>query len=352
MVASELAASFIYEWLPWIKSCVWTEAPVDNTALLQLRRAACEAFVMQLGLPASYYVYAHVPFLACLDGDKRHKHVLTMLSKPRSQKETYQQFRVRKLRELLAKEAPHLLTPEPCSQKPVQTQAQLDAAIAMQEHVLTGLPHSAGGRAAAVERLAQLKLQRSYYTRREEVQSVLDAFEEREGHDYFAFCLWREAQTDPAFCCVTALNWLPWSANCPEMNMAVEHLNGTIKRFLAALIARHRTDWELLCKGATILNRMAQAVQECGNGEAGLWHIQRSLEKLTCTLEILSEEEGKELILQYVFNRWRPYEHKDERGNVPEDPGRMGHEEHDAAKKKFHEMKATGGKHIPSSKWT
>lgn len=350
MNSAELAAAFIYKWLPWIKSKVWTHRTEDKTTLLQMRRAACEELVMKLQLPPSYFVYLHVPFLAALDGDKRHKHVLMELSRPRD-REGYAQFKQRKLQELLTREQLWPLPPVLCTEQPQESRAQLNTQIAMFDLVLSNRP-SAAQRAEAEASREAAKAKLTYWTREQIIDDVLEQYKQREGHGYYAYCLWCEAQVNPAFCCVTALNWLPWSANSPEINQVAEHMVGTLSNFGHQIIADHRTDFKLLKQGKTILGYIAAAVEQRGNGPDGLWHIQRSLEKLPCTLELLAKDAGTECQLQYIFQRWRPYRHANEEGETEPDPGRTGHPVHDSKKRSVHTVKATGGKWISERRWT
>lgn len=321
----------------------------DSQSRLQLRRAACEEHVMAMGLDPCFYVNVHCPVMLVWDGDKRHKHAFQQLAQPRHV--DFLEWQQQTIDELMAEQRPDISKPA-LTIEPAAGEAHVTQSINQLEIILPGIPHDSGSYAHVQEHLQDLRRCAEYWQYRAQEKQVLQQFEAEHGHSYIQFKVWERAQQDPDWVCLTALNLMPWVANSPEFNMPAEHPGHTIKTHVRSRISANRLNYPLLSKGSALIGFVEEAIQTKLNGDAGTWHIKRSIEKLPCTLAMLSHDEGEELEVQYIFERWRNYEAKEENGPLPEDPGRLGHPVHDAGKQSIHKVIATGGKWIPKRKWT
>ena len=94
--------------------------------------------------------------------------------------------------------------------------------------------------------------------------------------------------------------FMPLVQVTPDIHMPVEHMVRTLKYAVKqqALLHMHS---DVLFYARTWQVWLEEAVQERGNGERGLHHIKRSIEKQEWVCRILCAAEGEEVAVHYVF---------------------------------------------------
>lgn len=307
-VASELAAIFCHSVLPTLQKH-YIQDPT-NAKQKEAYAAKCKALAAKLKLPEADWPRITMPFFVSLDWDTRHTWVRQVLATPR------------------------------------QTERQLETFYREALETATGGPQSAAA-APAVDSGVRDADNRggmsAHMTRNKQLQDTRNAqradFKQQYGYDCELYAAWERALMLPStWGTLIPQQFMPLYKICPDIHSPVEHMVGTIKLHVReALLAMDLTQ-AALWRGLTYQELLVQAVQVRGNGEAGRYHISRSVEKQPLICQILAAEEDETLELQYTFGKKK----MDKRKNKAKSSKR----------KTVHEVKGTAGRWIKDSKWT
>lgn len=183
---------------------------------------------------------------------------------------------------------------------------------------------------AATQYINELSVQ---VGRERRVQALLEKYKrESGGTGFWEEHMWLLALEQHGWVCLLPQQFMPLSENSGDLHCPPEHMVGTTKH----TVREHLLDMELsdpaLWKGLTYQDLIDQVVHERGNGERGLKHIRRSVEKWPHVAAILAAEKTETLQLRYTFGDGG----SNERGG----------------KREVHEVQGTAGEWIPDTKWT
>ena len=343
-VASELTAMFELAIFPWIRS-FYTKPELHNGKDFE---TLCKEYCAARGMPESMWVQIDCPCNFVIDNDPRHALMRQYMAVPRDPqlREQKQQW-LSALRDAQAQCSQAEPAPPPAKRAATVPEATAHASEQDACHAVLQRDTS-----AAPAELLHARTQLASVTRE---QATLARYKEQHGVDYYQHCMWKMAAADKRYCRILPQQFADHPPNSPEMNSPAEHMVYTIKWTTTSDIKKIRCDFEKLKRGVTYQEMIERAVAERGNGDAGRWHIMRSVEKLECIHKILAADAGAEVTVQYIFKRWAPHEHPDkveENPAVHKDHGRHGHPEFDKNKRSVHEMRGTAGGYIRDRRFT
>lgn len=155
-------------------------------------------------------------------------------------------------------------------------------------------------------------------------------------HDKARECSWVQDQlhalslSKPGMICLVPQQVMPLAEVTPDIHCVIEHLVGTVKRFVHDRLLDFDVPDEALDKGVTYQGWLEEAVRERGNGERGRHHVRRSIAKQKCICEILRTPHGEEIEVEFLFDS------TNNAGN----------------RRTKHTVRGTGGAWIADSKWT
>lgn len=284
IVASEMAAMFEFAILPKVRS--YYAAP--NTPQFEQQ---CKDFGAQIGLPARDWPLVHVPAFLSIDNATIHAHMRKLIAAPRVPPSRLEADRRAVLGQLVgelpAQIEPRFTDPQPAPQPPPLPRA-------------ANLTDPTTHRELAQYRRAQLEAQLED-TRQRRLQQELEQRRRADPRaDPWDLYLWREAQWRPGMRCILLEQWQPLSKVSPELHCTVEHMVGTSKRFVKEGVLNWDQSDAALLKGVTYQQLVLQAVEQRGNGPAGLKHIRGSVRKLPVIARILAAERGAPLVIRYA----------------------------------------------------
>ena len=219
------------------------------------------------------------------------------------------------------------------------------AAFDDQTFIIHGLPNNTATPASApppaafnlfdalepAERLLQL----SHVSRLQQAENIVsertryrDEFFARTACDMILAARWKPSLSNNNFITVLAQQFMPLSKISPDIHSPAEHMVGTIKNTVKALLLACDFGDVELWKGRTYQRFINEAVATRGNGNAGQHHIGKSVQKQEIICKILATDEGKAFPVHYVFGK----------------PGEK--------KRKVHTVHGTAGGWIKATGWT
>lgn len=292
MVSSELAAMFDCIVIPTLLKHYEPDTKPRRFKKL------CEEFAQRIGLPREEWPRVTFPAAISFDNDKRHPHIRKTMLTPRFTDEELETKRKQAIAEHFKLEAPN------------KRQRGAGVSTASFGYQLCG---------AAMRQRA--------------VNEALARYRAQHGVDFWEECKWELARQQPeGWVCLLPQQIMPLCENSADLHCPVEHMVGTVKGGVRTELLDMDMNDAALWKGATYQRLIGQVVQLRGNGERGLKHIQRSVEKWPHVAAILAADKSEKLHLRYVFG----------------DGGRNPN----GKKCEVHEVWGTAGEWIRDTRWT
>lgn len=302
-VSSELAAMFTYDVLPTLQKHYYDEH--DPELGWEQYQQQCTEFAKKIGLPPEERYKITIPCFISLDWAATHTWVRQFIAMAGRSGDALAEVRDEILTLHVGRPSSTLNRPE---KKPTGAANLRDL-----------LPKADRDLARSLQGHEQVNDSREHYRRR----FIRDC-----GYDPVQKALCDKARSDPAFITIIPEQIMPLSKVSPDIHSPVEHMVGTIKRYVKREVLEADLNDSELWKGRTYQKYVNDAVSLRGNGEDGRKHISKSVEKQKIICQILAEKAGTKFMVDYVFGG----------------PGQK--------KQKRHEVEGTAGAWIRSTKWT
>lgn len=255
----------------------------------------CRRFADKLGLPKEQWARVTLPFFISLDHDTRHCHVRKTLLTPRYSLAAIESER----RKAIANHFEVPAAKRPCASASQLEQGRQLLANAAQE---------------------------------QQVLHQLQAYAVQYGVDFWQLRMWELALTQPGWCCLLPQQYMPLSKVSPDLHCVVEHMVGTVKHGVREELLDMDLNDESMWVGSTYQVVIDKVVSSRGQGERGVHHVSRSVEKWPHVAAILAADQNEVLTLKYVFGD--------------------GGENESGRKTCEHEVRGTAGDYIRDTKWT
>lgn len=304
-VSSELAAMFSHVVLPTLQRHYYDEHNPNWRMDYQKR---CYNFAKDMGLPENQRHKITLPCYISMDWDTKHTWVRQFIAMPGRSASARAEVEDNAFDLHLGTSS---ATPRPLS--------STDAATNLFESL------DPPSRAAHLDKAARLHQQQDVNDRRRHHQRQ---FEETCGHNMVDIALCCKATFDSDFVTIIPQQIMPLSKVSPDIHSPVEHMVGTIKRYVKDCLLDSDLNDTALWKGRTYQDFVNAAVMSRGNGPDGIRHVSKSVEKQKIICEILAADAGHKFNVQYTFG----------------DPG--------PRKKTEHQVEGTAGGWIRVTKWT
>ena len=250
----------------------------------------CREFAQRIGLPRREWYRVTFPAFISLDHDSRHPHLRKLLLTPRF---TATQEEQRRLLEIS------------------------NAFNVPTQRVRTG---------TTAQRLA-VGIQQQV-----KMQEVLAKYKRDHDVDFWDERKWQLSLTEPGWTCVLAQQYMPLSPVSADLHCPPEHMVCTVKGDVRHTLLDADWDDDALWLGKTYQGFIDDTVLRRGNGDKGLKHIRRSVEKWPCVATILAAEKNEIVKLKFTFGD--------------------GGDNKSGRKCEEHEVCGTAGEWIPDTKWT
>ena len=308
-VASELAAMFKFAILPTLRRHYYkpgTPGPAEPF------RTQCQTFAAEAVLPAAERHRVTFPAYISVDWDTRHTWMRQFLAMPGGS-----------LAAMTACDDDTFAHHLPASTSTRRAAPAADAPAA--ENLLLSL--SQEGRDVHVRKMARLHHQTQVNTTREEYRRnfLADA-----KVDIVHRGRLEKSLNNHAFITILAQQVMPLSKISPDIHSPVEHMVGTIKRFVTARLVEGNLSDASLRHGRTYQQLIDEAVLQKGSGDAGQHHVRKSVQKQEIICRILAAETGETFDVDYEFAERKPGDKKQTR----------------------HTVRGTAGQWIRNRKWT
>lgn len=144
---------------------------------------------------------------------------------------------------------------------------------------------------------------------RNRVLFALAAYKERTGDDLVEVVKREMALTMPGMRCLFPQQFMPLYEVTPDVHSPVEHMVGTLKRYVQRRMREQLTNRDALMAARSYQQWLREAVATLGNEAAGRHHITRSIEKQKCICQILATPVHKIVVVKYTF-KWSKNKHE------------------------------------------
>ena len=155
--------------------------------------------------------------------------------------------------------------------------------------------------ACAAEMAANARERRLHEAKEEAIWRYIHKY----GAHPLHYARWKRALSDPRYITIIPMQIMPLSKISPDIHMVVEHMVGTLKRYIYSLIFEADFSFDELKVARTYQALIEKAVRVKGNGQAGRRHILRSAQKQPELCKVLAADAGTDVQVNYRFGNSR-----------------------------------------------
>jgi hypothetical protein len=140
-------------------------------------------------------------------------------------------------------------------------------------------------------------------------EEKLNMYKIKNGADLVQVVKREMAETMEGMRCLVPEQFMPLCEVTPDVHSPIEHMVGTIKRYVKSKMREQLTNRDALLSARSYQVWLREAVAKKGNGPDGLYHINRSIEKQKCICQILATPRDKIVEVTYTF-KWSKHKPK------------------------------------------
>lgn len=331
MTSAEWAAMVDHHILPELRKCYPNDGPEFD--------ALCQKFAKRIGVPDKWRDIA-LPSFISWDNASVHAHARKLLCAPRvpwADINAYVNTRIKEEFNIDTPAGYEPATPKPPPRAPAPppegtVMRGMAATLRAGRRARPERQRERTPEAEREERRQAAQRQRAFEAECIKIDAELLKWEQDHGASFVDVCKREMAKTQPAMRCIFPQQWMPLIRVTPDIHSPVEHMVGTIKRYIKMKIRENLgAANSMLFKAKTYQDWVLEAVEKRGNGESGRRHIKRSVDKQKCICQLLAAKTTEDVELHYVF---------------------MGDDNEVGNKRSVWKMKGFAGNWITNSRWT